>query len=220
MGSEMTEIQIRQQMVDICRRLYSRNMLAAADGNISFRLRDKYVLFTPSGKQKAFIEPGDIAVASTDGQVFSGAPSGEKLMHLEIYRLCRSAKAIIHAHPPHAVAWSLARPDLKELPNDHLSETILGAGNIPIVPYARPTTDEMGIKLRPFLPQNRAMILSRHGAVCWGEDLEEALNGIERIEHSAQILWLAEQLGGSKPMPKEEVHFLEQMRSTMGDKLL
>ncbi len=220
MGNEMTEIEIRQKMVEACRRLYNRNMLAAADGNISFRLRDNHVLFTPSGRQKAFIEPGDIAVATADGHVFSGQPSGEKLMHLEIYRLCRSARAIIHAHPPHAVAWSLARPDLKELPNDHLSETILGAGRVPIVPYARPTTDEMGIQLRPFLPQHRAMILSRHGAVCWGDDLEEALNGIERIEHSAQILWLAEQLGGSKPLPKDEVIFLEEMRSKMGDRLL
>jgi L-fuculose-phosphate aldolase len=220
MGRETSEIEIRQMMVDVCRRLYGRNMLAAADGNISYRLRDNYVLFTPSGRQKAFIEAGDIAVATADGHVFSGQPSGEKLMHLEIYRLCREAKTIIHAHPPHAVAFSLARPELKELPNDHLSETILGAGSIPIVPYARPTTDEMGIKLRPFLPQHRAMILARHGAVCWGETLEEALNGIERIEHSAQILWLAEQLGGSKPMPKDEVQFLEQMRSKMGDRLL
>jgi len=216
----MTEIQIRQKMVEVCRRLYSRNMLAAADGNVSFRLRDNHVLFTPTGQQKAFIDPGDIAVATADGHVFSGSPSGEKLMHLEIYRLCRSAKAIIHAHPPHAIAWSIARPALKELPNDHLSETILGAGSIPFVPYARPTTDQMGIALRDYLPHHRALILSRHGALCWGEDLDEALNGIERIEHSAHILWLAEQLGGSTPMPKEEVHFLEDMRKKMGDRLL
>ncbi len=207
-------------MVEVCRRLYGRNMLAAADGNVSFRLRDNYVLFTPSGQQKAFIDPGEIAVATADGSVFSGSPSGERLMHLEIYRLCRDAKAIIHAHPPHAIAWSIARPDLKELPNDHLSETILGAGSIPIVPYARPTTDDMGKGLREFVPQHRALILARHGAVCWGEDLEEALNGIERIEHSAQILLLAEHLGGSKAMPKSEVAALEEMRKKMGERLL
>lgn len=216
----MTEIQIRQKMVEVCRRLYGRNMLAAADGNVSFRLRDNYVLFTPTGQQKAFIDPAEIAVANADGQVFSGAPSGEKLMHLEIYRLCREARAIIHAHPPHAIAWSLARPELEELPNNHLSETILGAGRVPVVPYARPTTDQMGIALRPFLPQHRALILSRHGALCWGEDLDEALNGMERIEHSAHVLWLAEQLGGSQPMPREEVNFLEDMRKKMGDRLL
>ena len=216
----MTEIETRQKMVEVCRRLYGRNMLAAADGNVSFRLRDNYVLFTPSGQQKAFIDPGEIAVATADGNVFSGNPSGERLMHLEIYRLCRDAKAIIHAHPPHAIAWSLARPELKELPNDHLSETILGAGSIPIVPYARPTTDKMGSALREYLPQHRAMILSRHGAVCWGEDLEEALNGIERIEHSAQILAIAHQLGGSKAMPKDEVIALEEMRKKMGERLL
>lgn len=216
----MTEILIRQNMVETAKRLYDRNMLAAADGNISVRLNDNFVLFTPTGRQKAFIDPAEIAVTKFDGEVLSGAPSGERAMHLEIYRLCRDAKAVIHAHPPHAVAWSLARPDLAELPNDRLSETILGAGRIPFVPYARPGTEDMAIKLREYLPACRALILSRHGAVAWGTDLEEALNGIERIEHSAEALYLAEQLGGSKPLPAAELQYLTETRSKMGDRLL
>jgi L-fuculose-phosphate aldolase len=141
-------------------------------------------------------------------------------MHLQIYRQCPSALAVVHAHPPHAVAWSLARPEWRELPGDRLSEVILGAGRIPIVPYARPGTDDMGLVLEPFLPECRALILSRHGAVAWGESLDEALNGIERIEHSAQMLWLAEQLGGSQPLPKEEVEFLKRLRQEMGERLI
>ncbi len=109
---------------------------------------------------------------------------------------------------------------MTELPNDSLSEIILGAGRIPIVPYARPTTVMMGTHLEPFLPAHRAMILSRHGAVCWGESLDEALNGMERLEHSAQMLWLAESLGGAKPLPREEVEFLKSMRAQFGEKLL
>ncbi|MBX3022854.1 MAG: class II aldolase/adducin family protein [Bdellovibrionales bacterium] len=216
----MTENEIRNQIVDVCRRLYARNMLAAADGNVSFRLSDERILFTPSGRQKAFITPEDIAITALNGEVLTGKPSGERLMHLEIYRRCPQARAVVHAHPPHAVAWSLARPQLKELPNDHLSEVILGAGRIPFVPYARPGSEAMGGELAPYLPECRALILSRHGAVCWGTSLEEALNGMERLEHSAQILWLAEQLGGSHALPREEVNALRKMREQMGEGLL
>ncbi len=216
----MTEIQMRLQIVEVCRRLYNRNMLAAADGNVSVRIQDGFVIMTPSGRQKAFIDPSEIAVVKTDGEVITGTPSGERAMHLEIYRLCREARAVVHAHPPHAIAWSLARPEFEELPADRMSEVILATGGIPIVPYARPTTEAMGTALHKFLPQHRALILGRHGAVTWGQDLEEALNGMERIEHSAQILWLAEQLGGSKPLPSEEVAALQEMRLKIGDRLL
>ena len=220
MESITTESQIRNQIVEVCQRLYARNMLAAADGNVSFRISNERILFTPSGVQKAFIRPEQITVVSIDGKVKEGKPSGEREMHLAIYRACPQASAVVHAHPPHAVAWSIGRPDWRELPTEHLSEVILGTGGIPIVPYARPGTRNMGTALEPYLPRSRALILARHGGVCWGEDLEEAMNGMERVEHSAQILWLAEQLGGAKPLPREEVEALHAIRKEMGERLL
>ena len=216
----MTESEARLAIPSVCQRLYARNMLAAADGNVSVRLSDERILFTPSGRQKAFIAPEDVAVVSLSGDVVGGKPSAERDMHLAIYRRCPQARAVVHAHPPHAVAWSVARPELAELPCDSLSEVILGAGRIPIVPYARPTTRDMGEALHPHLPATRALILARHGAVCWGETLEEALGGMERVEHSAQILWLAETLGGARPLPAEELAALREMRAGLGGKLL
>lgn len=216
----MLESEIREKIVSVGERLYARNMLAAADGNISFRLSNERILITPSGASKAFISPEQIAVIDIEGNIRDGKPSAERDMHLAIYRQCPHARAVVHAHPPHAIAWSLARPDLSELPCDSLGEVILGAGQIPLVPYARPTTTSMGDSLRPYLPKSRALILGRHGAVCWGESLDEALNGMERVEHSSQILWLAEQLGGAKVLPREEIEALKAMRRQMGDKLL
>jgi len=216
----MLDGDLRQSILESGRRLYARNMLAAADGNISFRVSAAEILITPSGLSKAHISPEQIARINLEGRILEGTPSGERDMHLAIYRLCPKAKAVVHAHPPHAVAWSIARPHLAELPNDSLSEIILGAGRIPIVPYARPTTMMMGQYLEPYLPHSRAMILARHGAVCWGESLDEAMNGMERLEHSAQMLWLAESLGGAKPLPAEEIEVLKTMRAQFGEKLL
>ncbi len=209
-----------QLIVEICQRLHRRNMLAAADGNISYRVSDDEILITPSGIAKAFMKPEQMAVINLKGEILKGQPSTERLMHLEIFKSCPEAKAIVHAHPPTAIGWSIAKPDLTELPSDCLSEVILATGRIPFVPYARPGTEDMGTVLKPFLPAHRAMILRNHGAIAWGADLEEAYRGMERIEHSAQILASALQLGGLHPLPPEEIAYLHELRKKIGDILL
>jgi L-fuculose-phosphate aldolase len=211
---------IAKQIVDICERLHGRNMLAAADGNISYRISDDEILITPSGIAKGFMNPEQMAVINIKNEILEGKPSTERLMHLEIYKSSPNAKAVVHAHPPTAIAWSIAQPELKKLPSDCLPEVILATGDIPFVPYARPGTLQMGEVLKPFLPHHRAMILRCHGAVAWGEDLEEAYRGMERIEHSSQILSTAKQLGGLHPLPKEEIEYLYELRKKIGEVLL
>ncbi len=211
---------IATDIVEICERLHRRNMLAGADGNISYRISDDEILITPSGIAKAFMNSEQMSVINLKGEVLVGKPSTERLMHLEIYKSTPKAQAIIHAHPPTAIAWSIAEPKLSMLPSNCLSEVILATGDIPFVPYARPGTDQMGEVLKPFLPKHRALILRNHGAVAWGEDLDEAYRGMERIEHSAHILAMAKQIGGLIPLPKEEVEYLYELRKKIGDILL
>lgn len=211
---------ICEKIVEIARRLHARNCLAAADGNISVRVSEDEIWMTPTGVAKAFMHPSQMACLKLSGEVTRGEPSGERLMHLEIYRRCPAAVAIVHAHPPTAIAFTLAKPELRELPQESLPEILLACGRVPVAPYARPGTPEMGSVLAPLLPKNRTILLSRHGAVCWGGDLEEAWRGIERIEHAAQILLTAEQLGGARPVPLSELAELRKMRESMGDRIL
>ena len=207
-------------IMEICQRLHNRNMLSAADGNISYRISPTEILITPSGIAKAFMKISDMAVVTLDNQILSGMPSSERLMHLEVFKTCAKAKAVVHAHPVTAIAWSIAKPNLEKLPSDSLSEVILATGDIPFADYARPGTVDMGTVLQKFLPQHRALILRRHGAITWGESLEEAYRGMERIENSAQILMAAEQLGGLNPLPADEVKYLYELRKKIGDVLL
>lgn len=214
------ELMMRTKLVNACHRLWQRNMLASADGNLSVRLDDGRILITPSGVSKAFIEPDQMALLTVEGEILSGSPSSERLMHLTIYNQVPTARAVVHAHPPHAIAWSVAEPELQELPARCLSELILAAGSIPFVPYARPGSKAMGEVLKPFLPDRRLMILSRHGGLAWGESLDEAVGGMERLEHTAQILWLAKSIGPLSELPSREVEALYRMRKSIGEKLL
>ena len=209
-----------RDLIEACRRLHTGGLLAASDGNVSIRLPDGRIAMTPSGVPKAKVRASDLAYLLPSGSVLSGRPSSERAMHLAIYRAVPQAKAIVHAHPPTAIAWSLARPDLKELPSDGLPEVILAAGRIPIVPMAIPGTEAMGTNLLPFLPEHRLLLLARHGGLCWGEHLDEAVGGLERLEQVAQILWKAEALGGAKPLAESDLADLRALRAKIGPRII
>jgi len=194
-------------------------MLAAADGNVSAVFENE-ILITPTGRSKARVAPSEMAALTRTGEILRGSPSGERLMHLAVYRQCAKAKAVVHAHPPAAIAWSIAYPELLELPAHAMSELILATGRIPIAPYARPGTAEMGSVLESLLPKHRVIILGRHGAISWGEDLEEAYNGMERLEHAALILKYAKELGQITDLPKTEIDALFEIRKKLGDRTL
>ncbi|MCC7441022.1 MAG: class II aldolase/adducin family protein [Bdellovibrionales bacterium] len=206
----------RLSIVEIGRRLHARNFIASADGNVSLRMSDDRILITPSGAHKGFLNPADLATIDVENRVLTGVPSSERLLHLAIYEACPEARAVVHAHPPFAIAWSIARPNLKELPGNCLPEIILGTGRIPVVPYAPPTAASLGESLLPYLPESRVMVLARHGAVSWGESLSEAYAGIERLEHSCQILTAACVLGGPTDLAPDELELLRGMRARAG----
>jgi L-fuculose-phosphate aldolase len=215
----VSEQEILEAVCDVCQRLHAFGLIAAGDGNVSARLGDGRIAITPAGVSKARIKPRDLAFLETGGEVISGRPSSEQLMHLAVYRACEEAWCVVHAHPPTAIAWTLAWPELEELPSDALPELILAAGRIPIVPYARPGTAALGEVLLPYLPEHRLLLLARHGALCWGSNPEEAYIGIERLEHVAKILKATIDLGGIVPMENEEVVALRAIRARLGARI-
>lgn len=200
--------------------LHHKNMLAACDGNISYRYDDNTILITPSGKPKFLLEEKDIAVIDINGKVIEGNPSSEMLMHLEVYKMRADAKAVIHAHPPTAVAYSIAHPDAEEIPGKSFSELILAVGKLPIVPFQMPGSLEMGTALHPYVKNSKVMVLARHGAISFGEDLVEAYNGMERLEHSCEILLKAKCFGAVTELDDQTIDQLYSMRKKIGDKTL
>lgn len=211
---------IAEDIVRYGRYAHRKNLLAAADGNISYRHSDDEIWITPSGRSKAWLTPEELARITTKNEILTGSPSSERLMHLAIYNAVPEARAVFHAHPMTAIALSLARPDWTELPTDSLPEVIIAAGEIPIVPYARPGTQAMGDALLPYLPTCRLLILARHGAVCWGESIEAAYNGIERLEQICTILTQTEMLGGARALPASEIIALQALRKRLGPQII
>lgn len=196
--------------------MHNLGYLVATDGNLSYRITDGRILITASKCNKSFMTTDDFAVVDIDNRIIEGSPSSELLLHTNVYQKCKEAKCVIHAHPPIAVAWTIARPDMAELPAETMSEIIVGVGKIPIVPYARPCTEALSNSISSYIPDNKVMILSRHGVLSWGQSILEAANGVERVENCAFILAQAWTLGGLTYLPDKEVRALHKIRQKRG----
>ena len=200
---------LREDIVRHCRLLHQRGYLAANDGNVSARLGADRILVTPSGVHKGFLEPGDLIIVDLRGRKLSGErePTGELALHLRALAQRPDATAVVHAHPPLAIAMSLTKKKLDGI----LPEVTLSLGRLQVVPYRRPLTDELAKAVAAALEHSDAVILERHGTVAVGRTVSEAYGQTERIEHACQVLWSAYALHTPRPVEESEQRALLKM---------
>lgn len=192
---------IAEGMVSVCRRLYEKGLIAGADGNVS--ARDPVsgnILITPSGVHKGFLREADLLTVDLEGHVLAGEgrPSSELSMHLGIYRADSSANAIVHTHPPWAMALSLSGRGF--LPHCMIEAEML-LGDIAEVPFYQPGTQALADAVVAVLKNGPVQILAHHGAVSRGAALQQAFELMECLEHNAQIKAISHMLGGAIPLP-------------------
>ena len=205
-----TEIDLKQEIVCICRMLHRKNYLAATDGNVSVRLGKDRLLTTPSGVHKGLMEAEQIITVYLEGRVLEGEgrPTSELRMHLLAYELRPDVGAVVHAHLPYATACTLAGIDLLE---SILPEVVITLGGIPTAPYATPGTPEVPVAIRDYLREYDAILLSRHGAITVGREVRDAYSKMEKLEHTARVVLAARLQGHLPPLPAAEVEKLRRL---------
>ncbi len=209
------EYQLASAVCEVGRRMYAKNFVAATDGNISVRLGPGRYLCTPSGVSKGFMQPGDMIIASEKGEKLegSGKVTSEFFTHLAFYDERPDVMAVCHAHPPAAVACTLAG-----IPLDGyiLPEMMYTIGAIPVAPYATPGTREGAESLRSWARACDAILLDRHGAVTAGINPFDAFMKMERVEHSCKTLATAHMLGSVRTLEPGQVEKLKALRTAYG----
>jgi len=80
---------------------------------------------------------------------------------------------------------------------------ILTMGCIPLADYSTPTTEEVARAIRDLVPRHDALLLSNHGAVTYGRDMETAYFKMETLEHFARISIVAKILGRERVLSQE-----------------
>lgn len=200
----MNESYARQLLVDTCRRLYDRNLTVSAGGNMSMRV-DDFVLITPSGRNKGLLDPMDIVKLSLDGNVLSeGKPSIEHRFHLALYRKNPEVNAIVHCHPLYCTALAVQGKNVR---CNITPEGVLLLGEVPMVPYFTPGSDEL-VKAVEAYSDHDAMLMAKHGALTQGRTMEEAYNRMEELEFQAHLQLLVRR---AKDLPAAEIKKIRGM---------
>ncbi len=182
------------------RRLLAADLIGAAEGNLSARLAGGTFLVTPSGVSKATLEPGQLVEVDAAGRLVrgEGRPSTELPMHLAAYAARPDAMALVHAHPITAVAFTVAGAGW---PGDLVPEAAVTLGPVAVAPFATPGTAEVPASLAPFLVGHDVLLLTRHGALCLGATVDEAVGRMETLERVARMALVARALGRCEPLP-------------------
>jgi L-fuculose-phosphate aldolase len=215
------ELQLREQICEIGRLMRQYNYIDATSGNISARLDAEHILATPSGLPKGRMTPDQLIIVNMDGKKVGPIteanrnlhPTSELLMHLECYKQRPDVNGVVHAHPPTAVALTVAGISLEQC---LVSEVIIFLGLIPTAPYATPAGSEDRDSIAELVKIHDAIMLSNHGSLTVAHDVWTAYMRLEVLEHFANILFKVQQLGGAKPLPLEKVEELLALRRRIG----
>lgn len=210
----MDELSARKLIIEIGQLLYERSYVVSSDGNVSIRLDENRILATPTMTCKGRMTEDSLALTDMEGKPLGDKKASSELaMHLLIYKERQDINAVCHAHPPHGTAFAVAGLAIDK---PILSEVILTLGCVPLTDYGTPSTSELTEAMRPYVKHHNALLMANHGAVAYGEDLWQAFDRLETLEHTARIAILAKALGGANDLPADAIEKLINIREKAG----
>lgn len=205
-------MRLERDLAHTIRRLYERRLVSGVGGNASVLLPSgKQLLITPAGYFKGGIAEGDLVRVSLDGKVLGkGRPSSELATHLTAYQVRKDVKAVVHGHPPTAVALVTAGMTIPTMTPEHA----VMIERLEVVAFAVP--GEAGASaVKESLKRCDVVGIRNHGFFSLGEDLHEAASRLEVLEESAKIYLAGVQVGGVAGLQEED---LERVRAAYGRK--
>ena len=208
-------IEIKEQICDVCHKMWQLGWVAANDGNVTAMLDDGTLLATPTGMSKSFITPDKLIRIDRAGSVLEAPPglrpSSKTKMHLRCYDKRSDVRSVIHAHPPGATGFAVAH---KAMDMYNMIEDVAAIGSVPLTPYGTPSTYEVPDAIEPYLEEHDVMLLENHGALAVGSDVITAFYRMESLELWAKITINAVILGGSRDISRETLQKLIDLRSS------
>lgn len=185
------------QLVMMMNRIYYRGMTTTSGGNLSIKDENGDLWITPSGIDKGNLTRDDIMRVKPDGTIIGRhRPSVEYPFHQSVYRRRPDVKAVLHAHSPALVSFSIVRkmPPVNLIPNIKLI-----CGEISIAPYAVPGSELLGENISAEFDKGAdVVILENHGVVIGAQDIFKAFMAFETLEFCALLEIKARKLGALK----------------------
>ena len=190
------------QLVMFMQRIYDKGLTTTSGGNLSIMDDNGNIWITPAGVDKGTLNRGDIICVKPDGTcVGPHKPSSELPFHAAVYKMRPDLKAVLHAHPPALVSFSIVRqcPDLDLVPSVRKT-----CKDVRIAVYAVPGSDQLGENIgKCFADGCDIVLLENHGVCIGAQDMFAAFQKFETLEYSANLEILANRIGKTKSLPDE-----------------
>ncbi|MCD8390751.1 MAG: class II aldolase/adducin family protein [Firmicutes bacterium] len=185
-----------EQLVMVMERIYGYGMTTTSGGNLSILDDNGDIWITPGSIDKGNLTRDDMVCIKPDGTIIGNhKPSSEYPFHRHIYKVRPDLKAVLHAHPPALVAFSIVRklPDTNLIPNVKFS-----CGNIGMAKYGLPGSADLGDKIADeFVKGYNTVILENHGVVVGSTSMFDAFKAFETLDFCARLEIDARQMGAN-----------------------
>ena len=201
-----------EQIIKYANMLNSEKLSTLRSGNVSLRYKNGF-LITPSGVKYSLLKADDIVFVSLDGKFdeTKNKPSSEWRFHKDIYSSNNEANAIVHAHSTHATAVSAHN---KDVPAFHYMVALAGGNDLKCAKYATFGTQELSDNIINALKNRKACLMSNHGQVAFGDNLEQAFELAQEVENICHQYINAIKIGEPKILSSSEMDvILEKVKN-------
>ncbi len=207
--------EVKEQIVEYGRAAAEKGFVIATEGNLSALVSPDTLWITPADLNKGKLTCSALMKIKLDGTVLEGQglPSSEAKMHLRVYLENRAARGVVHCHPLYATSFGIAGIALDA---PILAEPMMALGPVPVARYAKPGTYDVPDSIAPFCNDYNAVLLSNHGALAWGRDLQEAYYRMEIMEAFAKFTFVTRLLGGARPLCDSQLAELYDLKVEKG----
>ena len=183
-------VNLKEEVIKFAQKLNSTNLSPLRSGNVSIKVAQNNIegfFITPSGIKYESLKETDIVFLELNKEydflkIFNSGlnPSSEWRFHQDIYLKKKEAKAIVHAHSPHATAVSAHG---KTIPAFHYMIALAGGDDIKCAEYGTFGTKELSQNIIKALEKRKACLMSNHGQITFGQNLKQAFELAEEVEN-------------------------------------
>jgi L-fuculose-phosphate aldolase len=181
----------KTMIIKVSRWMNERGYFASNDGLICCKIGPQEIVTVAGGAYKGYIDDDSLITVDMDGNILGATGSYGKSqdteLHLRIFRRFPMMFASIHAQPPYSTLCSLTSTPLREA---LLPATVLHLGEVPLIPYAKPGSQEAADLVGEACGDYYALLLQNRGLIAWGENLFEAWQRFQTAEQYAFVTWM------------------------------
>lgn len=200
----------RKEVARFMRRLYKQGLTSTSGGNISVRISDELIAITPSATDKGEMRWKEVGVMNILGENLTPGlkPSIEAGMHLAIYKRKNTVRAIVHAHPVCASAFTAMKMNID---TSLTAEACAILGTPVMVPYELMGTSELAAKAADYIEKSDILLLDNHGILATGENLLQAFDKTEVLENAARMTLITNLSRKKSPLTRSRILEIERL---------